>query len=152
MPLPPQFLDIGIEGRLLWRRLPCHKCKGCNKADAQAVQKDCEFDHLCGKAKLVTISMDSSANIPLLRSAPGKLGVELCGKAQQGDFIGVEVLYTPDELDAMRCEHRVAVPWFLAEVVGPMREHKGRSYKCFMGKLPNDARALPGRPAARPTV
>ena len=50
-----QMIDVGCEGKVLWRKRPCHECEGCFLLDAQRIMTECKNNEYCGKAEYVTL-------------------------------------------------------------------------------------------------
>ena len=117
-----QFVDVGVPGKLLWRRRPCHVCDGCLKCDPTEILR-CPHHGRCGKAKYVTIKTTAPARAVITRSSAVTAGVRISSRAVVGDFLVVDVADVE--------EHDV--PWLLGEVTKPCFKHTGGAKVDFKG-------------------
>ena len=115
-----QFLDIGIEGKLLVRPRPCHFCPGCMALDPEAIINDCINKARCGQAVIVTLKATSPSEIPEGANAIAQAGQQLSAAAAAGDFVAVELAFQ-------------AVPWMMAKVVGDVVTYSGVEKEEWIG-------------------
>ena len=55
-----QFTDVGVEGQLRFRPMPCHQCPGCLNLDPSA----CKNVRECGAPQVLTIPTLSNPRCP----------------------------------------------------------------------------------------
>ena len=88
-----QFINIGIEGKVLVRRRPCHRCPGCMACKKDEIMNKCKYDDICGKAVIVTLKKVSAAAIPLSRNQVQQKGVAISNAAKPSPLISHFLLF-----------------------------------------------------------
>ena len=82
-----EFIDIGVPGKLMVRRRPCHQCECCMRLDPSG----CVNKLVCGEPEVWEVPTLAPPRLPTTRRGLEELGKKISKESEAGDYVIVEV-------------------------------------------------------------